>query len=136
MTIPRCFHSVWVGDPMPDHLAEYVKTWTRVHPSWEHRVWGDADLGWLQNQSLYDFAEAITRHTGQFRSDVARYEILHRFGGVYVDADFEALQPRIEQYFHERQSHRIDDRTIDADFAARVEREWADYRQAFGYDSL
>lgn len=93
MTIPRVFHSIWVGDPMPDHLRGYVASWTSVHAGWEHKVWGDSDLDWLQNQELYDFAEAITKHHGQFRADVARYEILHRFGGVYVDCDFEALAP-------------------------------------------
>lgn len=93
MTIPRQIHTVWVGDPMPSHLAEYVKTWTRVHPGWSHRIWGEDDLDWLQNQELFDFAEAYTTSVGQFRSDIARYEILHRHGGVYVDADFEALAP-------------------------------------------
>jgi mannosyltransferase OCH1-like enzyme len=78
---------------MPDHLREYVATWTRVHPGWSHRMWTDSDLDWLENQELYDFAEAITRHTGQFRADVARYEILHRYGGVWIDCDFEALNP-------------------------------------------
>lgn len=78
---------------MPDHLRDYIASWTRVHPGWEHRLWTDDDLGWLQNQNLYDFAEAITRSHGQFRADVARYEILHRYGGVWVDTDFEALQP-------------------------------------------
>lgn len=91
--IPTQFHSIWVGDPMPDHLREYVASWTRVHPGWEHRVWGDDDLDWLQNQALFDAAEDHAENTGQFRSDVARYEILHRFGGVYVDCDFEALHP-------------------------------------------
>lgn len=93
MSIPRTFHSIWVGDPMPDHLREYVATWTRIHPGWTHRIWTDRDLDWLKNQDLYDFAEAITRSHGQFRADVARYEILYRHGGVYVDCDFEALQP-------------------------------------------
>lgn len=91
MTIPRVFHSVWVGDPMPDHLVEYVATWTQVHPGWAHRLWTENDLDWLENQELFDFAEAITQHHGQFRADVARYEILNRYGGVYVDCDFEAL---------------------------------------------
>lgn len=91
--IPRTFHSIWVGDPMPEHLAVYVATWTQIHPGWQHKIWGDGDLDWLQNQELYDFAEAITKHHGQFRADVARYEILHRYGGVYVDCDFEALAP-------------------------------------------
>lgn len=91
--IPRLFHSVWVGPPMPEHLAEYVATWTRVHTGWHHKVWGESDLDWLQNQELFDFAEAVTRHHGQFRADIARYEVLHRYGGVYVDCDFEALCP-------------------------------------------
>lgn len=78
---------------MPDHLAAYVATWVKVHPGWEHHIWGNGDLDWLENQELYDFAEAITRDHGQFRSDVARYEILHRYGGVYIDCDFEALAP-------------------------------------------
>ncbi len=58
-------------------------------------------------------------------------------GSIYTHfgwSDFETLQPRIEQYFHERKSHRIDDRAIEAEFAARVAREWAEYREAFGYD--
>jgi hypothetical protein len=32
-------------------------------------------------------------HLGQLRGDLLRYEILERFGGVYVDADFECLRP-------------------------------------------
>lgn len=91
--IPKVTHSLWTGDPMPDHLATYVATWVDVHPTWEHIMWSDDDFGWLRNQDLYDFAEAITKHSGQFRADVARYEILGRFGGVWVDCDFEALEP-------------------------------------------
>lgn len=93
MTIPRVFHSLWLGDPMPSHLREYVATWTRIHPGWTHRIWTDDDLDWLKNQDLYDFAEAITRSHGQFRADVARYEILYRHGGIWVDCDFEAVAP-------------------------------------------
>jgi mannosyltransferase OCH1-like enzyme len=78
---------------MPAHLEAYVASWTRVNPGWEHRVWGEQDLGWLQNQGLFDAAEEHTDRVGQFRSDIARYEILHRFGGVYVDCDFEARKP-------------------------------------------
>lgn len=78
---------------MPEHLAAYVASWTRVHPAWEHKVWTEADLTWLRNQELFDGAGTHTPSVGQFRSDVARYEILHRHGGVYVDCDFEALAP-------------------------------------------
>lgn len=91
--IPLVFHSIWVGPPMPAHLRDYLATWKRVHPQWEHRMWGERDLDWLTNQPLFDAANFVSSRPGQFRSDVARYEILHRFGGVYVDCDFEALRP-------------------------------------------
>jgi mannosyltransferase OCH1-like enzyme len=93
VTIPRVFHSLWTGPPMPEHLAAYLLSWQRVNQGWRHQIWADTDLGWLANQDLYDFADAITPSAGQLRADVARYEILHRYGGVWVDCDFEALAP-------------------------------------------
>lgn len=78
---------------MPDHLAAYIASWTRVHPGSSHKVWTENDLTWLTNQALFDNAEAHTASVGQFRADIARYEILYRYGGVYVDCDFEARKP-------------------------------------------
>jgi mannosyltransferase OCH1-like enzyme len=73
-----------------------MATWRVHHPGWEWRLWTEPevdDFG-LTNRSLWDGAEAITPEAPhQFRSDVARYEILHRFGGVWVDADFECRRP-------------------------------------------
>lgn len=91
--IPRTFHFVWCGGPMPVRLRRYVQSWQTVHPDWDVRLWGDDDLGWLRNQSLFDAADMIAGdHAGQLMSDIARLEILERHGGVYVDCDFEALR--------------------------------------------
>lgn len=89
--IPRTIHHIWVGPPMPDPLTAYMRTWRDLHPDWEHVLWSSFDD--LTNQDAYDRAEEITPHVGQLRSDLARYEILHRHGGVYVDCDMEALRP-------------------------------------------
>jgi mannosyltransferase OCH1-like enzyme len=59
-------------------------------------LWTEAEVGafGLQNQRLWDRAERITPEAPhQFRSDVGRFEILHRYGGVWVDADFECHAP-------------------------------------------
>jgi mannosyltransferase OCH1-like enzyme len=92
--IPKVFHVIWVGDPMPDHLAAYVQTWRDVHPDWAMIVWDEQRLDATLDRTLDLFrrADEITSHVGQFRSDVARYELLWRFGGVYVDCDFEAVR--------------------------------------------
>jgi inositol phosphorylceramide mannosyltransferase catalytic subunit len=94
--IPRLFHRVWLGGPEPDWLRSLADTWA-AHPGWELRRWDDErvrELFPLHNQDVYDRApELAPNHVGQLRSDVVRYELLHRFGGVYVDADFECLRP-------------------------------------------
>lgn len=92
--IPRVFHRIWVGGPMPDHLAAYGDTWAQHHPGWDHQLWTETNMPALRNQQLYDDAERIAPgHEGQFRADVARYELLARHGGVYVDCDLECRKP-------------------------------------------
>lgn len=47
----------------------------------------------LRNATLYNDAWKIAPNAQeQFCADVARYEILERFGGLYVDADMECLK--------------------------------------------
>ena len=58
------------------------------HPDWEFRVWRLEDLTWLRNRSLFDRAETYAQ-----KADIARYEVVHRFGGVYLDTDMECLRP-------------------------------------------
>lgn len=48
----------------------------------------------LRNQTIFDNPPDLSpNHLGQFRSDLLRYEILHRYGGVWVDTDLECLRP-------------------------------------------
>lgn len=87
--IPRVLHFVWVGPPMPTHLAGNITTWRELHPSWLIRVWTERDLGWMTNRRLFSEAESIVPRdaVGQFRADLARYEILLQYGGFYADVD-------------------------------------------------
>lgn len=93
--IPKILHHIWIGSPLPDHLAACVDSWRTQHPHWEHRLWTDEDLTWLAHRDLYDRAPNLVPRdaVGQLRGDIARYEILHRYGGLYVDADTQALRP-------------------------------------------
>lgn len=93
--IPKVIHRVWVGGPLPEWQRPFRATWER--PGWKIVDWDERRIGQmprLVNQAVYDQAERIApRHVGQLRSDVLRYEILFRYGGVYVDTDFECLKP-------------------------------------------
>lgn len=104
--IPKHFHRIWVGPPPPSDMLAMMcdPAWSLLHPGWGSTLWTDG-FEWhgehdvharpiedLQNQDLFDRAEEIVgpNEVGQFRADVARLEILHRHGGVYVDCDMEA----------------------------------------------
>lgn len=90
-------HRIWVGGSEPEWLRPYADTWLTHHPDRTLVKWTDdtvPQLFPLHNQDIYDRAEEIApNHVGQLRADVLRYEILYRFGGWYVDADFYCLKP-------------------------------------------
>ena len=84
-------HQMWVGPEMPAWIPPLIETWLTLHAHWDYRLWTEPPS--LHNQQLWDDAEELSSAPWQFRSDVARYEILHRFGGVWVDVDMECLRP-------------------------------------------
>jgi mannosyltransferase OCH1-like enzyme len=47
----------------------------------------DVKLMILKNQKAYSLAK-----NWGMKSDILRYEILQKFGGVYIDTDYECLQ--------------------------------------------
>lgn len=53
-------------------------------------MWTDADIEefGLENKDIYDAAI----NYGE-RSDIARYEILYRIGGIFLDTDMECVKP-------------------------------------------
>lgn len=62
--------------------------WKLLHPDWEHRLWNFHNLPEIQNQDLFDAATSYATKT-----DILRYELMHRYGGVYADFDVEPLKP-------------------------------------------
>lgn len=88
--IPKIVHHIWLGSPLPEKCRVLRETWIENHPDWEFMLWTDDDLEkfGLENKVLYD----ATSNYGE-RSDIARYEIVHRYGGMYVDTDFESIKP-------------------------------------------
>jgi mannosyltransferase OCH1-like enzyme len=87
--IPRVFHQIWVGpQPFPAELARYQQTWLNHHPGWELRLWTEESL-----PHDLDHPEGLERlRQPNERSNFLRYELLWRFGGVYLDTDFECLR--------------------------------------------
>jgi len=90
LKIPKIIHQIWIGGQLPQEFKELTESWQRMHPDWIYKLWTDADIETFPfyNKTLFD---AATNY-GQ-KSDIWRYEILYRYGGLYVDTDFFALKP-------------------------------------------
>jgi hypothetical protein len=97
MLIPRVLHQIWIGpESLPDSFARYQQTWLHHHPGWEMSFWTEENLPeGLRRAEVYERLRMPAE-----RADILRLELLWRFGGVYVDIDFECLRS-IEPLIHD-----------------------------------
>lgn len=92
--IPKHIHRIWVGDELPREFREYGEEWRRLHPDWRMTLWSYRPFADIKNVELLDKAKVYQpRDWKRFYSDVLRYEILLKFGGVYFDTDSKPLRP-------------------------------------------
>jgi len=87
--IPKNIHFVWLGSLFPEKYKRLQETWIKHHPEWNIKVWNDNDAEnfGLINKKMYD-----TIPNYGVKSDIFRYEILYRYGGLYVDTDYECFK--------------------------------------------
>lgn len=96
LRIPRIIHQIWLGSPLPEKYHAWQATWKQFHPGWEYHLWTDADIEKLHK--LGDFFIGNTYHYYQEatnygeRSDILKILLIHYYGGLYVDTDFECLR--------------------------------------------
>lgn len=84
--IPPTIHRVWLGGkPIPEEHERFGGTFAHHHPDWEMKLWTDEDLPQLEIGTR----ERERARTQSELANLVRYEVLHRYGGVYVDTDVE-----------------------------------------------
>ncbi len=86
-SVPRTIHQIWIGTrPVP----VTVEAW-RAHAArhgYRYRLWREADLEGLGVQENEAFREMLAAGDYPGAVDVARYVILAREGGIYLDCDW------------------------------------------------
>jgi mannosyltransferase OCH1-like enzyme len=87
--IPKRIHQIWLGSEFPEGYKEWADSWKQLNPDYEYRLWTDADVDELKLPNLKAY-KTIT-NPGP-RSDILRYHILNKYGGIYIDTDFECLK--------------------------------------------
>lgn len=97
--IPKIIHQIWIGPKsMPGVYKEWAETWKKHHPDWEYRLWTNETVP-RDQWELEAFIRTIPNWP--CRTDMYKYQILLRHGGLYVDCDFECKRS-VEQLLHRR----------------------------------
>ena len=97
MTIPRIIHQMWIGDkPRPSKL---MQTWQDKNPKCVYVYWNDDNLKDFPLENIWQ-RDNTPELAG--KCDIMRYEILHKYGGVFIDADTECTNELDEFFFREK----------------------------------
>ena len=89
--IPKKIHQIWIGPKkLPNRYKKWMKSWKKFNPKWEYYLWDEEKINKLDFKNKLVF-NSISNPG--FKSDIARYEILNKFGGIYLDTDFQCLKP-------------------------------------------
>jgi hypothetical protein len=85
--IPKIIHQIWLGPNLPPaNFAGFQEKIRALHPDWEYHLWSEAELEELKLDS-WDIVEKSQNWAE--KSDIIRSDLLDRFGGVYMDVDFD-----------------------------------------------
>ncbi len=86
-TIPKIIHQVWLKNtPIPQNYKYFLETWRQYHPNWQIKIWTEQDI-LKENFASKDLYMLARSNAEQI--DLASYEIIWRYGGLYIDTDIE-----------------------------------------------
>ena len=90
LIIPKIIHQIWLGgEPIPRNYQYFLETWRQYHPDWQIKIWTEADVlkEKFDTMDLFWLARSYAE-----QSDIIRYEIINRYGGLYIDTDIECYK--------------------------------------------
>lgn len=90
--IPRVLHQTWKDRNVPEKFVKMSESWRKNHKEWEYVLWTDEmNRNFIRDHyafflPVYDGYKAHIQ-----RVDAVRYFILYKYGGFFIDMDFECL---------------------------------------------
>lgn len=92
--IPKIVHQLWKDASIPPRWQKAAESVRKYHKGWEYRLWTDEMMDShvaANHPDVYAVFTGMNRHI--MRVDVFRYILMHDFGGLYCDLDYEFLRP-------------------------------------------
>ncbi len=87
--IPKKIHQIWLGGKFPDKYRMWSEMWKQLHPDYEYKLWTEADVDSLNLPNRRAYNNIVNPGP---KSDILRFHILNKFGGIYIDTDFECIK--------------------------------------------
>lgn len=91
--IPNIIHHIWVGPKQfPSVFNEFVYKWKLLYPNFNFIFW---------NNELVESTKIVTPDIDKYyygdynialKTDLLRFKILEKYGGIYIDVDTEPLR--------------------------------------------
>jgi hypothetical protein len=89
-TIPKTIHYCWFGNnKMSEILIDCVKSWSECCPDYKIILWNEDNFDVYCNDYV---KQAYQAKKFAFVSDFARFDVLYKHGGVYLDTDVKVLK--------------------------------------------
>lgn len=89
--IPKIIHYCWIGGaPLPSLAEQCIASWKKYMPEWELKRWDESNFD-IASAPLY-VRQAYEARKFAFVSDYVRLWALERYGGLYMDVDFEVYR--------------------------------------------
>lgn len=91
MGIPKTIHYCWFGEKTKSELIQRcIDSWKKYAPDFNIVEWNETNF----DINKYEYVkQAYNKQKYAFVSDVVRFDVLYRLGGIYLDTDVELLKP-------------------------------------------
>ena len=89
-TIPKIIHQIWIGPKKIPYnwINSFKQDFMKQYPEWKYYLWTDKEI---QNLNLKNKEQYCSEKSYNGKSDILRYELMSKFGGIYIDADSQWL---------------------------------------------
>ncbi|KAL3897952.1 MAG: hypothetical protein SGCHY_003071, partial [Lobulomycetales sp.] len=92
--VPRIHMTLKDTDDIPPQVQKVIDSWKTLNPDWKLVLYNDRECRAFVEAEYPEFLSLYDNvFTAVERSDIWRYLIIHRFGGLYIDSDVLAVKP-------------------------------------------
>jgi mannosyltransferase OCH1-like enzyme len=95
--VEKIIHQIWVGDfKIPFREKKLIENIKKLHPDYEHKFWTNPED--LPENIKYWYDKFYNIKNYAFCADVLRIWVVYKYGGFYLDVDFD-IKKRLDPFF-------------------------------------